>query len=152
MTRTEASNDFEQQILNNIQQCGWHCNAVGAGESYPSFVYTVGVTHSFGHPELIVFGLAPATAHGILSKIIERLADENDSDSASADNDPWKFVSVPESDRAELALSAVWFYEGSDFPMTQVVWPCPDGHFPWDDEADEAFIESQPILGQPDED
>lgn len=72
MVRTAAANDFEQQILDNIQQSGWHCNAVGAGESHPAFVYTVGLEQSFGRPELIIFGLAPATAHGILAKIVQR--------------------------------------------------------------------------------
>ena len=83
MVRTSAANEFEQQILDNIQQSGWHCNAVGAGESYPTFVYTVGLEHSYGHPELIIFGLAPATAHGILSKIVQRLSAESASELAN---------------------------------------------------------------------
>ena len=153
MVKTAAANEFEQQILNNIQRSGWHCNAVGAGESFPTFVYTVGLTHSFGHPELIIIGLAPASAHGILSKIVERLTAAADSDSASKESgpadEPWTCVAVPESSRSELALSAVWYNEGTDFPMNQVVWPCPNGHFPWDEEADIAFVDSQPVLGNP---
>lgn len=154
MVRTAAANDFEQQILDNIQQSGWHCNAVGAGESHPAFVYTVGLEQSFGRPELIIFGLAPATAHGILAKIVQRSSVDGASglaNSASSD-EPWSYVAVPESNRAELALSAVWYYEGTDFRMDQVVWPCPDGHFPWDDAADDAFIKSQPVLGNREQD
>lgn len=154
MVRTAASDDFEQQILDNIQQSGWHCNAVGAGESYPTFVYTVGLERSFGHPELMILGLAPATAHGILTKIVQRLSDNCSSEvanTASVD-DPWYYVSVPESSRAEMALSAAWYYEGTDFRMDQVVWPCPNGHFPWDDAADNGFIESQPVLGKREQD
>ena len=154
MVRTAAANDFEQQILDNIQQSGWHCNAVAAGKAYPTFVYTVGLEHCYRHPELIIFGLAPVTAHGILSKIVQRLSAEGDSEltnTASAD-EPWSYVAVPESNRAELALSTLWYYEGTDFRMDQVIWPCPNGKFPWDDAADDAFIKSQPVLGNRDQD
>jgi hypothetical protein len=42
---------------------------------------------------------------------------------------------------------AVWYYEGSDLPALQLIWPDKSGLFPWEDGFDEQFINDQPSLG-----
>jgi hypothetical protein len=53
-----------------IRRHGWALQAVPGDEDGPPFVYTVGLS-GFGHPELILFATAPATAATVLNDLGE---------------------------------------------------------------------------------
>lgn len=53
----EAKDEHERKALADVQQHGWHVLKVMEDNEGPAFAYTVGLYHSFGHPELIVVGL-----------------------------------------------------------------------------------------------
>ena len=62
---------------------------------------------------------------------------------------PVRFFEVPKARYAEFLGSAMWAYEGDDFPAVQLVWPDKQGRWPWDPDARERFSTSQPVLGRP---
>jgi hypothetical protein len=66
MPRTSSSNEYERRLLANISEHDWQCASVAGDESSPSFSYTIDLFQSFGHPELVIFGLHPKTAHSVL--------------------------------------------------------------------------------------
>jgi Domain of unknown function (DUF4262) len=43
---------------------------------------------------------------------------------------------------------ARWFYRGKPFPLYQIVWPNPDGHYPWHPHASDSFKQWQSLLGE----
>jgi hypothetical protein len=47
------------KVLEDIQRVGWHVTGVFArkDEDGPEWAFSVGLFHSFGHPEVIIFGL-----------------------------------------------------------------------------------------------
>ena len=121
-----------------------------------SFSYTVGLHKSYGHPEMIVFGLPPNTAHGVLSDIALKAKQgapfdlSKPADKLLEDCNVF-FVEVPKDAFAEYVLSAIRFNGAEDFSVFQVVWPSArDGLYPWDAEADPEFVASQPVLGHAD--
>lgn len=69
--RYQQWDDQEQAWLREtIREHGWAVQAVGADPErfVPPFAYTVGLTR-FGHPELVVFGLAEGAAADLLNAL-----------------------------------------------------------------------------------
>ena len=50
----------------NIARDGWHATGVLAGPGKPGYIYTTGLTVTYRHPELVITGLPPEAAHGVL--------------------------------------------------------------------------------------
>jgi hypothetical protein len=155
MPRTTHANEYERKLLQNIEVHGWQCTSVSAeegDEETPPFSYTIGMHHSFGCPEFIVFGLPNETAHAIFG-IIANAAKAGrpyplDMPCADLISDfECIFVSVPREAYDEYVLSSLWFYDGAEFPLYQVVWPSKAGHYPWHAAATAGFKAWQPLLG-----
>jgi len=118
----------------------------------PHFSYTIGLFHSHAYPELIVFGLKPDSAHAIFNIVAKAAARGSPIPLDRACSDLLEsydcvFLEVPRALYGEFVLSAIWFHEGTDFPLYQVVWPSQQGHYPWHPKAAEEFRELQPVLG-----
>ena len=154
MSRTTHENEYERKLLQNVKVHGWQCTSVSAeegDEETPPFSYTIGMFHSFRCPEFITFGLPNETAHAIFG-IIANAAREGrpyplDAPCADLIKDlDCVFVKVPREAFNEYVLSALWFYQGEEFPLYQVVWPSKTGHFPWHPDASEGFKAWQPLL------
>lgn len=47
---------------------------------------------------------------------------------------------------AEHVGCALWFYDGTWFPLLQLVWPDRQGRFPDEAGFDESFRKGQPLL------
>jgi hypothetical protein len=152
MPRTVAANDYERKLLANIEKYGWQSNGVLGEKGKPGFSYTIGLFHSFHFPELIIFGLAPKVAHGILDLAAKAAASHNpiplDQPSDRLINGfVCEFRKVPHSEYGNYVLSANWYYDDEEFPLYQLVWPSEEGLFPWHADATSAFRAEQPILG-----
>ena len=154
MARSEASIKFEQLVLSNIEKHGWHCTSVAGDGETPSFAYSVGLFKTYGHPELIIFGLPSKLSHAVLSTCaraaaagqplnIEQPTDE------LLENYSCVFIKVPEAAYSEYVLSTTRLYQGTNFPLYQVVWPSVGaGVFPWHPDAEASFVAEQPVLGR----
>lgn len=59
----------EQWVARTVEEKGWAALSI-RGE--PPFVYTVGLMFSYGHPELVVFGLG-REGHGLLTAIVAEI-------------------------------------------------------------------------------
>ena len=63
----EPKDDHERKAIADIQNHGWHVLKVMEDSKGPAFAYTVGLHHSFGHPELIIVGLPLDVGHSVLN-------------------------------------------------------------------------------------
>ncbi|RBY79815.1 DUF4262 domain-containing protein [Geodermatophilus sp. TF02-6] len=122
-----------------IRKCRWAVQYVGAGEEpdEPSFGYTVGL-FGLGHPELVVVGLGPESAHGLLDEAARMVAGGRTL--VPGEFVTWEgwaeqlFVEVCPNP-GEVLLSANRFYQRPaeySVPAYQLTWPHPGGTFPWD--------------------
>jgi hypothetical protein len=142
----EPENAFDAKVVADVREYGWHCVLVGNGEGdhaahdEPSFAYTVGLMHTYGHPELVLMGHWQY-AHGILGAAVElvhegaRLAPGDESDDVLEDY-PVRFGAVADERRRELLAHAGWLYEGRPFPALQVILPDRAGRMPDDPDYD----------------
>jgi hypothetical protein len=150
----EPEDAFEAKLVADVRDYGWHCVLVGDGEDDdappgdPPFAYTVGLTHTYGHPELVLVGRWQY-AHGILGAAVElvhegaRLAPGDESDEV-LEGYPVRFGAVADDRRRELLTHAGWLYGDRPFAALQVILPDGAGRMP-DDPGYDGY--PQPLLG-----
>lgn len=153
-----SETDYEQNILDTIEEHGWFCTAVfdPKGAS-PGFAYTVGFTQTLEQPEFIIFGLPGKTANAILWDVFRAL----EAGKVPEDSQPWSNLIDgydcvirrihPTQVTREHLNSAMWFWgdpavRGEPLPAYQIVWPDRDGRFPWDAGCAQWVRDDQPAL------
>lgn len=66
----DSMEQYDAWQQDTIRRYGWALQAVPGDEDAPPFVYTVGLA-ALGHPELILFATAQATAAAVLNDLGE---------------------------------------------------------------------------------
>lgn len=143
----------DQKALNDIEEFGCHVLNVMEGEDEPSFTYTIGINKKQSKPDVVIFGLKTDLAHSMANNYKSRLLQGEiflpgkfyadflgDFDVC--------FVKVAKKYFEEYFGWGLWFYDGDDFEVLQMVWPTTDGVWPWDDEKTDFYKWAQPILDE----
>jgi len=133
-------NDPNSRIRANIDQYGWHClnvwSRVGDDE-HTAFSYTIGLTESYGHPEIMIFGLGDK-AHGILNEcanLIKKGArfvpNEPNPDVLTGD---YRVIFRPVRKECfpEYLGTALRYYGKRPFEAFVLFWPNKEHKFPWE--------------------
>lgn len=142
-----------KKIEDDIAAYGWHCLSVrdSINDPEPDFVpfsYTIGLTTTFDHPELIIFGLDTNIAHGILSACASQVRE---------------FGPLPENRRipdilersldvvvrpmnsshfAEYIGTALRYFDSSRVLVSIVFWPDVNNVFAWEPGYEMKSLES----------
>src|SRR5262249_27054314 len=129
-----------------IRRHGWMIDyviscAVAGGEgddiNGPPFAYTVGL-FGMGHPELLILGVSPDTAAGVLNTLGGRIqAGEVLLPGVLITFDEWLHRIIPEEvpNPGEIVLAANRYYErpaAHSVPVLQLSYDDTDGRFPWE--------------------
>lgn len=155
ITDTTPMTKPEQKVIDDVAKHGWHVINVMEEGNLPGFSYSIGLTHTFEHPEVIVFGLK----HSFLHQIVNNIGDEiraGKSFQAGSDYEdilegyPCRFRQVPQAIFPKYVGWAIWFHQqnGAEFSVLQCVWPDREGRFPWEPSCHAEVKEVQPILDQ----
>ena len=149
MVRTAPDDDSDRKLLADVESHGWHLVGINDDEEGPAYVFSVGMFHTLGHPEICMFGLSSTETMGQIVNGIGDLirsggafGDWHESDEI-LDGYSCMFRSVNAALYREYFGYALWFYEGPDFPILQCVWPDGNRNYPWDVEFG---AQSQPVL------
>ncbi len=147
--RCDGPDNLVRNALTQIDAGSWAVTGVFADELSPPFAYTTGLTE-FNRPELIVYGLEPEQAAGILNRAAElSIADEQFLDSpllSGVLRPPYALTGLPAVDTADLTVTRLLY--GPDVPVVQLVWPDARHRFPWD--SGYAYpAQAQPLCGVP---
>jgi hypothetical protein len=136
----------EQKAVDDVARFGWHCIQVFSLAYDPiqtTFSYTVGLSHTYGWPELICFGLEISTLHKMLSNAIGELQRTNSVPLPGmvlddvVEDYPCRLNQFCSSLMHQDLGWASWFArrEGHDptrIGCLQLVWPDRHGRFPDD--------------------
>ena len=147
----EPKDEHERKALADVQKHGWHVLKVMEDNEGPAFAYTVGLYHSFGHPELIVVGLPSDVGHAVLNVAGESIR-RGDRYSAGSQSEEFledrvcAFRTMPESQYRHYLGWNLWFHDGAAFPALQMVWTDREGRWPWETTVDPAVRERQPAI------
>ncbi len=161
MTRSLENRDglsaADAEVLEHIQSHGWHVSGIfrSKGEPGPEWAFSVGLFHSFAHPEVIVFGLKLDICMSVVNEIGGQVkAGKHYGLSVEYGdilNDPYKcvFRPVQREHYHDFLGIARWFYEGNSFLTMQCFWPDKAGNFPWNKECGSFVRDAQPLLFLP---
>jgi hypothetical protein len=159
MTRSLDDNtDYstpDRKLLMDVQAYGWHVTGVfakkgGLGPGY--WAYSIGLFHSFGHPEVIVYGLKLENCMDVINEIGRQVKMgkhfEITSEYKDILTDPYQcaFRLVQLKCYGDYLGTALWFYESDSFPAMQCFWPDNSGKLPWDEECSPDVRTAQPFL------
>jgi len=141
----------ERDFIRDIEDHGWFDTHVLVGSEGPGFSYSTGFWLKRGFPEVILFSLPRSVSHNVLWNVFRDVEAGRRPPIGLPVNDVFGnadavFLPVGKTHYAEHLGWARWFYEGDDFPCLQLVWPDPDGKFPWQPGFAESFRECQPDL------
>lgn len=148
---------IQKKIEGDIENVGWSAIGVFPTQDQPDtphFLYTIGVTDTHDHPELIITGLSANLAHGIVSRVVELIAEGKRFDTRQRSDEvlegyPVEFLPVTQENRDEYLKAAKVRY--SDIPdewaAVQIVHPDPEKRMPWEEGFDDTGAD-QPVLGE----
>jgi hypothetical protein len=149
--RSGQLTERDERTISNVEAFGCETVQVKRSSAGPGWSYTLGVYDTCGKPEVIAVGLYENTAQFLLNEAANRLRGGGDLP-AGRHRDmvgevECEFRPVDPKWVKHLMGWALWYYEGSDFPVLQAVYPDRENRFPEDPGFDEVF--RQPLL-QPD--
>ncbi|MBN9222222.1 MAG: DUF4262 domain-containing protein [Mesorhizobium sp.] len=155
MPNREAKDGEEAKALADIEEYGCHILCVLAEEELPPFAYSVGIEHSCNAPEMVIVGLKPGLSQSIINEYCRRV---RNGEQFSVGQRVSGFLgggfdcvigAVHPDHYLEHFGWDIWFYDGSDFRVIQLVYPTTSGIWPWDADAGEWFRKRQTLLDQP---
>jgi hypothetical protein len=140
------------EMLTDIRRDGYHkIGVLSEVEAEPEFSYTVGLFHTYKHPELVIFGLSVDTEQAILDTVSDLVANgrrftRGDASSEILDGASVVFLEFSMAKYDDYLGQAESFYRSNDFPVLMLAWPDRDGVFPWTNGAAEWLTQQQPAL------
>lgn len=158
MTRSLANSSGlsapDTKFLTDIKTHGWHVTGVfvSAGEAGPEWAFSIGLFHSFRHPEVVVFGLKLGICMSVVNEIGAQVKAgkryQTTGEYEDILSDPYRcaFRLVQRKHYRNYLGSALWFYEDESFPTMQCFWPDKAGRFPWDESCNSTVRDGQPLL------
>jgi hypothetical protein len=146
--------DGDRKVMVDVAEHGWHIVMILDSPRAPGWLFTVGMWHTLGSPELALFGL-PHDRASLLNDIGRAVRGGTKVD-PSQPLEGFLTSELPLAVRPAdvswyqlLFGYAVWFAQAPPLPIVQIVWPDPEGRFLWDDGIDEDYSNGQPRLWIP---
>lgn len=136
MTLTKES--LARKIDGLIRSAGFAYICVGQEGRTPPFAYTIGLTETYGCPELLIFGVgqqvADAVFHGLVDKIKSGVRFADGDLVTQVLNVACAIKAVPGEAARPFALNVMSRYQGGAHTpaFQQVVYPDQAGLFPWE--------------------
>ena len=139
------------KVLDDIDSVGWHMVGVPDDDEGPGFVYSIGMFHSFKHPEIVVIGMNTDLMARMVNGVGEWARDGNGVRSGDVrdgllEGFACTFRTVGKRWYHAYFGYARWFYRSDDFPVLQCVWPDKQGQWPWEGEFNPHWKLKQPLL------
>ena len=157
LDQTEGLSAPDVKVLTDVKETGWHTVGVfpNDGQEGGDWAFSVGLLHTFGHPEVALFGLPLNRCVDIVNVIGTDIKGGREfragEDYGDVLRDPYKctFRRVNRNHYRDYFGYALWFYENDSFPILQCFWPDKKDQFPWDEACNNYVKKVQPLLYVP---
>lgn len=155
--------DLDYEPMSDAEKIQWMLDEHGWGaapvrpedSSAPGgagYTYTFGLEAAFGRPEIVVVGVQPVQARGLLDLVVAQYQAglELPADTAFVgllDGDlPAVLVSLDRRRCGGLVPIAADLYGDQPWRLQQFLWPDPAGALPWDERCSDVVRRAQPVL------
>ena len=118
------------------------------------YTYTIGFTAHTGFPDVVVFGLTPVAARGLLGLVADALLGGTEIPLGVElvgllDNElRCEFAPVDIDEYGVLFQTAASWYRGEAFEMVQLLYPDRNGFMPYEAGFDQRMRFAQPVVGR----
>jgi hypothetical protein len=157
MSKPAIVDAVEQNIIDIFERVGWAVMQVGPTVDDGDtrwFAYTIGLTVTFGWPELICFGLSDDVLQALLNNAVRELKENSMFPSEGLELNEViahgciRLAAFSPSLFDDHLGCAMWFahFKGlsqSDFGCLQLVWPDKSGRFPAEADCDPGVRQAQ---------
>ena len=148
--------EVKEQLCNNISRHGCHI-AIQETDGYiPQFGYSIGLFENYNYPEIITFGLSTDLMHKVINRLKQIIGEGeffmpgHEYGGILKDYNV-RFLPVRKENFCVYAEQACWYYGSDyDFPMTQMIWPDKNNHWPWESSFEDELKYLQPLLDRND--
>ena len=140
-----------------IETKGWALEPVLADPTadppQAGYAYTIDFPRAFSFPEVVVFGLTPVAASGLLDLVADLLGGGTEIPlgvelTGLFDNDlRCVFAPVDVREWAALFVTGTAWHRGAPFEMVQLLWPDRNGFLPTEPGYDRRMTLAQPVIG-----
>jgi hypothetical protein len=150
----DQNQEDDLRVRGDIERHGWHVALIPPIEDDPSSIgwaFTIGLLERFSHPELTVFGLDTALAHGLLNLAGDsvrrgRRFDAGLEYEGLLDGYACGIREVASAWVSVFFGNAQWHYRRDDVPFLQIFWPDPARRLPWQEGFANEWRAGQPLL------
>ncbi len=122
----------------------------------PAYTYTIGFPAHVQFPDVVVFGLTPIAARGLVGLVAELRAGGTelplDAELVGLlDNDlRCRFAAIDLAQWGAMFATATAWYRGQPLEMVQLIYPDRDGWLPYESGFDQRLRYAQPVIGHVD--
>lgn len=146
--------DHLRKVDEIIRRVGWCVQGVGGGDDDPPFAYTVGLTETFGHPEIFIVGFGFQMSQNVLNSAADAIRrghrlDSNKLADEVIQNFPVAVRTLGKKQAGARGKVARARYAPKGFEAVQMFLPDASGRFPWDPACDPKYAEVQTRLFGP---
>jgi hypothetical protein len=143
--------ESEQRIINDVEEFGFHIALLPEDDYLPGFAYTIGLYQTYGHAEIICFGLKPQ----VMGIILNHAGDLIKSGTVLKpyqdypgflEGYPIQFLPVQKEHYPDYVGYAGWFNQNWEFPLLQLVWTDKQSLYPWQEGFNSNWKFKQPLL------
>ena len=140
-----------RKVIHDVNTHGWHVMKVLGTSENPAWAFSIGLFHSFKHPEILMFGLPLDTMHQVINAVgLQARAGRRIEAGTEVDDllEGFRcaFKAVEPVWYEPVLGYATWYYKGRAFPTLQCFWPDREHRFPWDPRFDASLISRQPLV------
>lgn len=137
-----------EEFTDVIERVGWAAVGVfAASHDDASFSYTIGLTETLQHPELIIYGVHYQQAHSILACAIDLIKEKEllltPGEKYQGIVSKYPILIRDVADPASRPLNMATRYYGHPVMAVQLVWPDESGLFPGDEGCEETVVTRQ---------
>ena len=151
----EKLDDGDKKVLSDIERVGWHLVIIPEDEEGPGFAFTIGLFHSFDHPEVAVVGQKMELQEYLLNEIGTQV--QSGLRFTPTERYPGLlegpfdcgFAEIPKNAYNEYLGYAQWYYRDREFPALQCLWPDRQNRIPIDDDFEPRLRDRQPLMTAP---
>lgn len=141
----------DRKLLDDIERVGWHMIGVAEDDEGPGFVYSIGMFHTVGHPEIVIVGMKLDLMFRMVNEIGSwvrggQTVRDGDVREGLLEGFACTFRTVSRKWYHDFFGYARWFYRSDEFPVLQCVWPDKDRLWPWDAGFNPRWRPKQPVL------
>jgi hypothetical protein len=146
-----GSNELLIQTKTNIVKYGLQVIMVSGSDYSPSFAYSIGLFETYNQPEIICFGLSDKLGHEIINDVADLMKSGERIKTYTNygnifDDSRAEFLPVDNRNIDDYFGTALNYYGTTKFPAIQLVWTDTNNKFPWEEDFEEKFLRTQPLL------